>query len=253
MVSLYDTLDCAALEQDLPRLRALFSANAALHERSGRFIAAAGSLYGDSLRTARGCVLLKKARRYASSLASRTLPSLGPFTGRESLRFASAITPLGVHSYAACNAKHCEQVYVFDDRFGALAGEFLSTIRDSAIAGGYDVTVCRSFLAPYERIEAVFVDSESLCFISSTALSGVLPEGAVRVRESRFYDAAALSAVERRLAFSKKAMLALLGQAAELMAEAKAVHDEIESIYTPRVNFEQVRTHETALCEMLGL
>lgn len=253
VVSLYDTIDNDALVSRYGELRELFALNSALHARARRFISAAGSLCADVVRISGGCLLEDKARRYALSLASRTLgPDAG--AGRESLRFVSAVTPLGVHGFAKLNAESCERVYVFEDRFGALAAALLATLRDAALASGCDVLSCRDFLAPYERLCALFIPSESLCFLSSAALAGEsAPPHAVRVRDARFYRSDDLAAAEKRLNFSKKAAASLLAEAGALALEAKEVHDEIEKIYSPCVNFDAVRALEARLCAEVGL
>lgn len=96
--------------------------------------------------------------------------------------------------------------------------------------------------------------AQSLCFVAGAALAGSsAPENAVRVRDARFYKTNELSAAEKRLIFSKKAAAALFTEASSLMAEAKAVHDDIESVYVPCVDFDAVREREARLCEEIGL
>ena len=54
-----------------------------------------------------------------------------------------------------------------------------------------------------------------------------------------------LEAVHRskaRLKFSRKVSAALVYEAVESLAQAKAMHDELEALYNPYVDFEQVHT-----------
>ncbi|MDO4565718.1 MAG: hypothetical protein Q4B42_00135 [Oscillospiraceae bacterium] len=252
VLSLYDTIDSAALSQKLTRLESLFSQNAALHARAKSFIAAAGSLARDLMRAATGCFYEDKARRYARSLAAKLLPPLGGEGGAERLRVLSAATPKGLYGFAAENASLCERAYVFDDRFGALAALLLSEIRDAALRAGYGFTACRSFLNPYESIDALFFEEQSLCFINGALLDTELPH-AKRIRDARFYSVESLAGKAKRLSFEKKAARSLLEEAARLLAEAKAVHDEIESHYSAAVDFELLREREEKLYIELGV
>lgn len=52
-----------------------------------------------------------------------------------------------------------------------------------------------------------------------------------------------LEAVHRskaRLKFSRKVSAALVDEAVESLAQAKAMHDELEALYNPYVDFDQV-------------
>ena len=56
-----------------------------------------------------------------------------------------------------------------------------------------------------------------------------------------------------RLRFNRKAAAELIGQAVQLMAQAKQVHDRMEDIYRPAVDFAAVSKAEEALVRELGL
>ena len=53
-------------------------------------------------------------------------------------------------------------------------------------------------------------------------------------------DAELLKKYKARLKFSRKVYAALLGEATDALAQAKAVHDQLEGLYNPHVDFELV-------------
>ena len=72
--------------------------------------------------------------------------------------------------------------------------------------------------------------------------------GQQAVRCSRFWDRSNLSGFRARLRFNARAAQELVQQAVDLMASAKACHDELESYYRAAVDFEAVEqiTHDCA-------
>jgi hypothetical protein len=252
VVSLYHCIDNARMQLYAESLMALFAQNAHFSTRAKRFVAAAGSLHFDIERTARNCLIAEKAKRYARNLCARIMPRTEG-TGSESLRLCGAVTPLGIVDYAEDNYARCDHVHIFEDRYGAAAHLSLETIRDFALEAGYDIITSRSFLSPYDAIEAVYIPALSLAFLHSSYISLVRIDHAHVIRDRRFYDAAALSLCQRRLGFCKKAVLEMLGEAGSLLADAKAVHDDIEEYYKSSVDFVRVREREKEICVDLGL
>jgi H2-forming N5,N10-methylenetetrahydromethanopterin dehydrogenase-like enzyme len=60
------------------------------------------------------------------------------------------------------------------------------------------------------------------------------------VNSKRFMDAELLKESKKRIAFNNKAELQMLTQASRLMAEAKALHTQLESYYVLATDFAKV-------------
>ena len=73
------------------------------------------------------------------------------------------------------------------------------------------------------------------------------------VRCTRFVDRENLAGYRARLRFNERAAAELLEQAADLMAQAKACHDELETYYRAAVDFDRVDAAAVQCAEMLGL
>ncbi|MEA5050293.1 MAG: hypothetical protein VB021_02330 [Oscillospiraceae bacterium] len=252
VLSVYDCIDADALTAELAPLRALFRANARCHERARRFIVAAGALLADTERTASGFLRREKTLKYAKNLAARLFAPQAGRAGAESLRLLSAVTPQGVVDYGPGNLANCATRYVLRDRFGAAAHVILPVLRDAALAAGYDVVSCRDPLAPYDKLDALFVPALSLG-VYWPAFGGFSGEGCRTVHDTRFYEPESLQRCLNRLKFCKKASASLLREAGSILREAKAVHDEIEVFYKNNVDFERIRAREEAFCARFGI
>ena len=253
VVSLYDTMDTAALQKELDTLRPLFAANARLHERARRFLAAAGSLAFDVERTARGQLLTDKITRYGKNLAARLFARPAAARGREALRIGCAVTPDGIVDYIRDNMASADIRYVFDDRYYAAGHRLLAVLREEALRYGFDVITFRHPLAPHDKIDALFVPELSAAFAAAGYLTDFSDVSARFVHDSRFYDTEGIRAAAKRLAFCKKTVLSLLSEASALMAQAKAVHDDIEAVYKHCVDFDAVEAKEQAMMQRIGL
>lgn len=256
VLSLYDTIDERKLASERRKLQSLLASNASAHARASRFIYAAGSLASSVERAARAAIITDKAARSLRSFVSREFSRTPQRRGCESLRFASAVTPLGLVNYSADNMSQFENRFVIDDRCGALAHWWLAALRTELLARGYELVVCRSPLAAYEEIDAIAVPAEKLFIASSGWRSPLPPEvlkSSIRINAQRFYNKDILSASMRHIAFCRKAALELLDGAAGLLAQAKREHDAIEEIYSAAVDFDEVNRREEELCKKLGI
>lgn len=127
--------------------------------------------------------------------------------------------------------------YLLDNEYG-FSNMMLSQIVSACIEYGHDAVVCPSPLDP-ETIEHVLIPSLDLAFISGT--NGVsIPEPYRHIRLDAMADNSAAAAIRPKARDRIKASNSLLRQAAGLLSEAKAIHDELESLYNPHVDFEGV-------------
>ena len=66
-------------------------------------------------------------------------------------------------------------------------------------------------------------------------LSGLIPDR--RIHAKRFLDIEVLRRHKKRLSFNQKAASQMIRQAVASLAENKALHDELESIYLQAMDF----------------
>lgn len=183
----------------------------------------------------------RAAESRARSMAARELPKAarGGEPGRVTRRFLSALTCQGPVTLEGTVAALCSRVALLDDRCG-LAGPFLDAMLSEAVSRGVDAVLCPSPLTPSEP-EAVLLPELSLGFLISDRERETRLQPWRRLRLDAIPDAARLRSQRRALRSDEKTRRALLDSAAEALAEAKALHDELEALYNPHVDFQSVR------------
>ena len=232
VVSLYHTLDADALHAHADEVKRLFAQNTALRSRAARYIASAGSLLLDS----------------------RTLPRLPEgASASEELRLLSAITPKGPVFYRGTVQALADRYVVFHDDYGAVSRLLLELIRAEALARGYHIITCPCAMHPDDKIDHLFIPALRLAFLTDNRWHPVQLPGVQAVRCTRFVDRENLAGYRARLRFNERAAAELLEQAADLMAQAKACHDELETYYRAAVDFGKVDEAAAQCAGMLGL
>ena len=104
-----------------------------------------------------------------------------------------------------------------------------------------------------EQIDHLFIPALRLAFLTDNRWHPVQLPGVQAVRCTRFVDRENLAGYRARLRFNERAAAELLEQAADLMAQAKACHDELETYYRAAVDFGKVDEAAAQCAGMLGL
>ena len=106
---------------------------------------------------------------------------------------------------------------------------------------------------PDDKIDHLFIPALRLAFLTDNRWHPVQLPGVQAVRCTRFVDRENLAGYRARLRFNERAAAELLEQAADLMAQAKACHDELETYYRAAVDFGKVDEAAAQCAGMLGL
>ena len=156
-------------------------------------------------------------------------------TGQVRQRFLGAVTHMGQLCLFDTALAQCSRIYELSDSYG-LAHELLIHLLAGAVSGGYDVVACPDPMAP-DRLAHLLIPQLGLAFLTS---SPALPFPGTPYRRLRL-DAAADREILRhnrpRLRFARKVSAALLEEAVASLEQAKAMHDDLEAVYNPHVNF----------------
>ena len=130
---------------------------------------------------------------------------------------------------------HCGRAYVLTDNCG-LAHELLIHLLAGATANGYNVVACPDPMAP-DRLAHLLIPQLGLAFLTSTADLPFPGEPGRRIRLDTAAEGEVLRRSRPRLRFAKKVSAALVEEAVSSLAQAKAMHDDLEAIYNPHVDF----------------
>ena len=118
----------------------------------------------------------------------------------------------------------------------ALGHELLMELLAGAVEGGYDVISCPDPMAP-ERLQHLLIPEAGLGFVTSTPAAPFEGECVRRIR----LDFPCPQDSRPRLRFALKVSAALTEEAVTSLAQAKQMHDELEGLYHPYVNFGRVQ------------
>ena len=143
----------------------------------------------------------------------------------------------------------CTRIYELSDRYG-LSHLLLTHLLAGAVMGGYDVVACPDPMAP-ERLSHLLVPELGLAFLSASPARPFPGRPSRRLRLDAMVDRELLRRSRARLRFAQKVSSALTGEAVESLAQAKAMHDGLEALYNPYVDFARVQEMADRVAEEL--
>lgn len=233
------------------KIISIADAGTMLHKQACRYLAAASALVGDNARAAQQFTDMQKVRLTAERIASRTFKSLHK-EGTERVRFLSAITDRGYFTFHETAKAVATSITMLEDDYGISAPAILEHLRASALRAGYDIITCYSPLAPFERIEHLFVPSLSLGFMTKNRFVSpdIVPDRVINAR--RFTDAEGIAKYKKRMAFNRRAAAQMMLHAETAVKDAKSQHDLLESFYISAMDFKKLSALSDKVMESLA-
>ncbi len=244
-VNLGDCYDKTGLAAIRPQLIACMAGYKGCYQRAYRCLAAAAQIGEDSRALMLTPALESKMAKRARGILSREVRKTGREPGRTIQRFLGAVTWQGVLCRFDTVDAQCHKVYELCDSYG-LSAALLTHLAAGIMAAGYDVVACPSPLFP-SRLEHLLVPELSLAFVTSTPSLPYEKRPFRRIRVDVMADADLLHRSRPRLRFGRKVAAALVDEAVDSLAQAKAMHDELEALYNPYVDFPRVHTMANAI------
>lgn len=221
------------------------------YNRAYRCLTAAAQLGEDMRATLLTPAVEAKLVKRARGILSREVKKTGREPGKAVQRFLGAITWQGTLCNFDTVSALCSRVYELSDTYG-LGHTMLNHLAAGAMAAGYDVIACPSPMYP-DRLEHLLVPSLGLAFVTGTPALSWPGRPYRRIRVDAMADGEALRRYRARLRFSRKVRSALVEEAVESLAQAKAMHDDLEALYNPHVDFDRVyATADAISVELLG-
>lgn len=204
------------------------------YQRAYRCLGAAAEIIEDQRSALLTDALIQKLARRAHGILSREIPrQKAAQPGRVKQRFLGAVTHKGPLCLYGTASAQCGRVYELIDSCG-LAHELLIHLLSGAAANGYDTVACPDPMSP-DRLAHLLIPQLGLAFLSSG--SSLEEKPCRRIRLDTAAEGEALRRSRPRLRFAKKVSAALVEEAVSSLAQAKTMHDELESLYNPHVDF----------------
>lgn len=237
-VNLGDCYDRAALSKVRQEIMNCMVGYKDCYKRAYRCLDAAAEIAEDMRAILTTQSLEEKAAKRAHGILSREVRTQGNGTGQVVQRFLGAVTHQGHLTYYTTADALCKRVYVLEDSYG-LSHLMLTHLLTGMTHSGYDVIACPSPMAP-DRLEHLIVPELSLAFLSVTPGTVYHKRPYRRIRMDAMADPELIRRSKTRLRFSRKVSSALIDEAVESLAQAKAMHDDLEALYNPHVDFDRV-------------
>lgn len=240
-VDLGQFYDHAALAPLRGQAEELQGAYRGCYKRAYRCLRGAEGLRTEDLELVSTPETRAKLRKRARGVILREIPRKGA-GGRVERRFLSAVTCQGRVTFWDTAKALCPKVFELSDRYG-LSHVFLEEILAAAVQRGHDVILCPDPTAP-QRPAHLLLPGLKLGFVSTSPDSPLPFKPFRRLRLDAAVSPEGLRQNKARLKFSRKIAESLEAEGMESLAKAKALHDKLESLYNPHVNFDGV--YETA-------
>ncbi len=237
IVNLGECFDAQKLFKNREDIISLAERNQECHRKVKRYINAAGSLLEDSLSVGLISSNLSKANDFAKSFVKK-FPASSVSKAAEKHAFLSAVTPKGLISFEDTLLKLAKDIYVIDDRLGAVSGIIISKIKTEMLNKGYEVW---SFMSPVisGKTDHIFIPELSLSVGTRNAY--FKPQTlSRRVISAKRFKGEDMTPYRMRLSFNKKASDRLLQNASELLKSANDIHRELEKFYIDAMDYKKL-------------
>lgn len=177
------------------------------------------------------------AAKRALAMAGRELPRAKKSTprGHVAKRFLGGASCMGRVFLTGTLPLLCPRLYRLENQLG-LGSVFIEAMAEQALARGLDVTLCPSWLEP-ERFEALAIPELGLGFVADSGDGAALPVCRRCLHLDSLPDAASDRSARKKYRAEARLASELTGLAVNSLAQAKRLHDELEAVYLPYVDF----------------
>ena len=230
----YDTAALFCLREEI---MSCMSGYKGCYQRAYRCLEASASIGEDVRSTLLTDGLSEKLAKRARGILSREVGRgrRAGASGQVKQRFLGAVTHMGKLCLYDTALAQCGRIYELSDSYG-LAHELLSHLLAGAVAAGCDVVACPDPMAP-DRLAHLLLPKLGLAFLSSTPALPFPGTPYRRIRLDAAVDKDLLRRSRPRLRFVRKVAAALEEEAVASLSQAKTMHDELEAVYNPYVDF----------------
>ncbi|MBE7017881.1 MAG: hypothetical protein E7420_07005 [Ruminococcaceae bacterium] len=227
--------DSHALEKHREEIVSLNSSYKSLYTAAYSYLSAAAAVHQRRYPGIWSDADRDKVRKKAQAFAAREFKKDGTAQCYIRKIFLSAICCKGrVFLHDGC----CERLCILDNELG-MGNFYLETLLPLAQIKGYSIIVCPDCLEP-ERISAIIIPELSLALCCSDALPSDTLECYRHIRLDSVASREKLTRLRPELRRAKKLSRECVSIATDTLSQAKALHDCLEQVYNPCVDFDGV-------------
>ncbi len=216
------------------------------YARMYSYLCAAGALTGLYYRNARLEADPDRLSRRARRICSQNIPTRrGAPRGRKIDLFLNALSPGGpvflgdFEGYTVCE---------LHDGMG-LYPPVTSEVMENALASGYTVYAAHDPLFPQDAPLHLVIPELQFALLTSGGTFGCPPTGRRRIRLDMMADSGEPKSAAVRRKNDMSSYESFIRSACEALSDAKNLHDELEALYRPAVDFHQIDALLDRHCE----
>lgn len=154
--------------------------------------------------------------------------------------FASAITPDGLINYLDNILGDYENVYILKGEIGTKTESVLARIMYEVVQRGADVEAYYCPMEPDKKIEHLLIPKLNMAFTTSNNYHSIKVDSEKIIDMNKYVDKIVLAQYENVLQYDLQMFEQLLTKTTDTIKEAKELHDEMEKMYIPYMNFDGV-------------
>ncbi len=221
--------------------------NQSLHKTASKYLSAAGQIMLDTYKTALSCTKIVEVKTFAEKLCKKYIPRKSglPY---EWVRFIQGITPKGIISYHETVTDSCQNLVIISDKFRATSNAIINEVRNYCLINGYEIITLKNPFLPTVITDHIIIPELNLAFATETDRLKFATDTR-RIHARRFTSNKQLHNSTQRLKLNHKVTDSLLYAAADTLAQAKTVHDKLESHYINAMDFEALNKFAEKFCE----
>lgn len=247
-VNLEKFYDSKALLPHKEEVAGLMSAYQGCYRRAYRCLKGAGQLLEDNREILETQELVEKIRKRTRGIVSREIPKNG-LGSTVTERFLSGVTCQGYIEFFDTIDTLCKRVYELRDSYSA-AHLMLEELLTAATERGWPVIVCPDPMAT-QRLRHLLIPDLGLAFVTGTPEHPYPGDPYRRLRLDAMANKDVVRRSRARIRFARKVADALMEEGMETLAQAKALHDQLEAVYNPHVDFDGVYALAGQLTEQI--
>lgn len=237
LLSFGDFLHPASLSAHRQEIEQLLSVSPSYYQSAVAYLRAAQVFLSHSFQLAACAVDREKVERYAKQFAAKNFKHTAS-AAVEKRRFLSSICSDGIVVLEDSPARLCRKLYLIEDDYGAVTQELLTSLRQKALLSGQSIISCYCPMDPDNKLEHLLIPSAGVGFLRSNHFHSMKNSMAQRkIHARRFQNHELLSQNKQRFAYNRKAAQLLLEQAIAYLGETRQIHDRLEELYSPAMDF----------------
>ncbi len=234
-INLGEFVDSDAVRLQKERLVRVLTEHRQSVSETRRCIAAAAALQENIHSLVRSKDVLDKVARRARGVIRREITKETGCTLRK--RYLNAISASGETVFWDTVKEQCEKVYALDNSFG-FSPYFLNPTMTAALEAGQEVIACYN---PFDnKLEHLMFPGLSLGFVSIRPGRAYPYKVYRHIRLDAIVPSEHIRGIRQKLRFLQKTHASILRETSFYMGRTKALHDELEDIYVPHVDFGRV-------------